>query len=422
MLERPQEALEALLRAVELAGVASAVVAARMKRLRLWLSTDERPPLAPAVPAPAREPTSAFKFKPAPTPSAAPQVSSWVHQGRPADVLSAEMASLLPDEDALRTQLNLARSCGVPCAATFAVALAQAALKAGTTEAWSLLGAPLAAATPSVQHRQAAGKALEAFRAQHTPGEAMPLPRDVASLVLACGCVGESPALRRAAFESANALFLQAARSPGGASVPLFEHPDVEALLAANLPAACLAACAPSCPQAVREAAAGTFHNLCAHALRLWGQGAQAGADATYERLCLALDREGLNPLDADASDDEWDEAAAHAFLAPVAALLDDSGSRALLSALSLQKLRVNALHAVQRAAGGEAAARGVVTVLALLERVAESGGAGDALRPLAGRIKAAAFQREVDARLDAFGNMAAALEMDLRLPAAEGK
>lgn len=126
----------------------------------------------------------------------------------------------------------------------------------------------------------------------------MPLLPDAASLVAAASCGGESAALRRSALEAANAAFLGAARRVGPEGA-LFDDDDVRALLDAGLPDALLAAVVDreggpgnesikGAQQAVpplREAAAGVFYNLCAHARRLWQ--ATAEADAIYEQLCL---------------------------------------------------------------------------------------------------------------------------------------
>jgi hypothetical protein len=122
----------------------------------------------------------------------------------------------------------------------------------------------------------------------------MPLLPEAASLAAAAGCAGESIALRRAALEAANAAVLAAARR---APAAVFEDADVAALLSGGLVDALLAAseaglegklseaaAAVDAAAPLREAAAGTFYNLCAHARRLWT--ATPGADATYEHLC----------------------------------------------------------------------------------------------------------------------------------------
>jgi hypothetical protein len=133
---------------------------------------------------------------------------------------------------------------------------------------------------------------------QRCPGVAMPLLPDAASLVAAASCAGESAALRRSALEAANATFLGAARRVGPEGA-LFEDGEVTALLDAGLPDALLAAVAPVQPPGkasktgadapppppLREAAAGVFYNLCAHARRLWA--ASDEADAIYEQLCM---------------------------------------------------------------------------------------------------------------------------------------
>ena len=258
----------------------------------------------------------------------------------------------------------------------------------------------------------------------------MPLLPDAASLVAAASCAGESVALRRSALEAANAAFLGAARrvGPDGA---LFEDGEVIALLDAGLPDALLAAVAPhaadaaaasaaAAPPPLREAAAGVFYNLCAHARRLWA--ASAEADAIYEQLCMLMDREG-NPLEADASEAEasdWDAGAAHSFFAPLAQLLGSPAApRALLGALSVQKIRTNALAAAQAPgaadSGGAGALTGVLTILALLERCAKAG-APAALRALADRAAVAALQGDVARNARSYIAMGAAVaELELR-------
>jgi hypothetical protein len=268
---------------------------------------------------------------------------------------------------------------------------------------------------------------------QHTPGLTMPLLPEASSLPAAASCAAESSALRRAALEAANAVVLGAARrSPSG----LFDDADVAALLEAGLVDALMecVACAPGDAELaaaakkghdaalLQEAAAGVFYNLCAHARRLWA--ASPASDAVYEQLCRLLDREG-NPLEADAAgctDEEWEEGDAHAFFAPLAQLLGATGvPPGFFGHLSLQKIRTNALGAAQGeppAADAPAAADGalpsVLTVLALLERVAARGPA-DALRALAKRQGAAALQTSVAARMRqyrAMGRAVGALEL----------
>ena len=253
----------------------------------------------------------------------------------------------------------------------------------------------------------------------------MPLLPDAASLVAACSCAGESVALRRSALEAANAAFLGAARrvGPDGA---LFEDGEVLALLDAGLPDVLLAAVAPheaaasgaaAPPPPLREAAAGVFYNLCAHARRLWA--ASAEADGIYEQRCMLMDREG-NPLECDASDaaaSEWDGGAAHAFFAPLAQLLGSPAApRALLGALSVQKIRTNALAAAQAPGAADSAAlTGVLTILALLERCAKAG-APAALRQLADRAAVAALQADVARNARRYITMGAAVaELELR-------
>jgi hypothetical protein len=262
----------------------------------------------------------------------------------------------------------------------------------------------------------------------------MPLLPEASSLPAAASCVAECGPLRRAALEAANAVVLGAARrSPAG----LFDDADVVALLDAGLVDA-LMACVASTPTdaelaaaakkghddaQLQEAAAGVFYNLCAHARRLWA--ASPASDGVYEQLCRLLDREG-NPLEADAagcSDEDWEEGDAHAFFAPLAQLLGAPGvPPGFFGHRSLQKIRTNALGAAQAEPqapkGGADVADGalpsVLTVLALLERVAATGPA-DALRALARRQGAAALQTTVAARMRhyrAMGRAVAALEL----------
>jgi len=133
------------------------------------------------------------------------------------------------------------------------------------------------------------------------------------------------------------------------------------------------------------------------------------------------MDRDG-NPLEADASEsgaDEWDGASAHSFFAPLAQLLGSPAApRALLGALSLQKIRTNALAAAQApgaaSAGGAGALTGVLTILALLERCAKAG-APAALRALADRREVQALQAAVaeqTRRYIAMGQAVAELEL----------
>ena len=137
------------------------------------------------------------------------------------------------------------------------------------------------------------------------------------------------------------------------------------------------------------------------------------------------MDRDG-NPLESDASEaaaGEWDSAAAHAFFTPLAQLLaSPAAPRALLGALSLQKMRTNALAAAQApgaaAAGGAGPLTGVLTILALLERCAKAGPSA-ALRALADREAVAALQADVAENTRRYVAMGAAVA-DLELRAAE--
>jgi hypothetical protein len=246
---------------------------------------------------------------------------------------------------------------------------------------------------------------LESCRSEGAAGLPPPPPSHPALLVRCARCETETPAIRRAALETCNALFLEAMRrGGGGGSAAAWETGPVASLLDADLPAACLAALHSS-DTAVNEAGVGVFHNLAHHALRCWeaeeeGSAARQAAPA-YERLCMLLDREGC-PLDMPVSEGEEEEgasAAAHSFFQPVAQLLlTQSHNGGLLSRLSRARLHANALAAAQAANQSAMALSGVVTLAILLDRAAKEG-AVQALRRLARGEELLAFQREREER-----------------------
>lgn len=394
-------------------------------------------------------PSSVFVFKPSSAKDEArtEKATTWLDAGRAGEALAEKLRALFGDSSDVVASLRepgTAQGGGGDehgDAVAFTVALAEAvAHRKGASDAeWQLLAPDgLLFRAMDKSHWAAAARALEAFRREHTPGDTMPLPADPSALVLAAGCTPETAKVRRAAFEACNAAFLAATRTQPGA-VGAFEQPVVAGLLQAGLADACLDALGPSVAPAVREAAAGTFHNLVHHARRQ-AQSRVAGPEtaatvAIHEHLAQLLDRPG-NPLDDDTADSEegeaaaeaedgWDGAAAHSFFAPVASLLSSDGVRHLLTPLALQLLRCNALDMAQHVhqqggakkgegQGSMGMVAGVVTVLTLLERV-RAHGAADALRPLVQRPGVAAFRRDVAARGQAYLHMAAALA-DLKL------
>ena len=379
--------------------------------------------------------SSAFSFKKA-APSACEQESprtTWLNEGTACEtLLNRLIAAFGEDSDAVNELRNPAGIDAPRFASTVAVACLQR--KGADESVWQLLapdGALYAAIKP--EHRPVCALTLEAMRAASSPGIKMPLSHDPAALVLAARCLPECGAVRRAAFESCNAAFLAAAHT-GAASVDgatlLFDHAVVVRLMKAGLADACLdAVAAPSTPPQVREAAAGTFHNLVHHARRqAQASSGSANAAATaraQEQLAHLLDRPE-NPLDDPSADEggdaeAWDAAAAHAFFGPIVSLLS-TASHGLLSPLSLQLLRCNALDIAQQvlhqqleAASSQMLLMGCITLLLLLERVAAQGPA-DALRPLAQRSVVAEFRQLAEAKAQAFVAMARAMEVDLKV------
>ena len=446
MLDRPADALEAYKRAAELScdGKPNAEVAARLKAL------GSGKPKAPGAATPSTVSTSsksAFVFKPLAAKDEAEQASTWLDAGRAGEALGAKLREVFGNDSDVVASFQSAsetqQAGGHTDAVTFTVSVAQAvAHRKGASDAeWQLLAPDgLLFRAMDRKHWAAAARALETFRREHTPGETMPLPADPAALVLAAGCAPETVKVRRAAFEACNAAFLaatrpqQAATQGGGGA---FDQAVVAGLMQAGLADACLDAVSPAVAPVVREAAAGTFHNLVHHARRQ-AQSRVSGPDeaatvAIHEHLAQLLDRPG-NPLDDESADvedadaAEWDGAAAHAFWAPVASLLASDGVRHLVTPLALQLLRCNALDMAQRVhqqgvgkKGGVESGEsmmgmvtGVATVLTLLERV-RTHGAADALRPLVQRAGVAQFRRDVASRVQAYLHMASALA-DLKL------
>jgi hypothetical protein len=392
---------------------------------------------------------SAFVFKASSAKDETMQASTWLDAGRAGEALGAKLLELFGGnsdvvasfQSASETRTQQAGEHTDAVAFTVAVAEAVFHRKGASDAEWQLLAPDgLLFRAMDRKHWAAAARALETFRREHTPGETMPLPADPAALVLAAGCSPETAKVRRSAFEACNAAFLAATRAQQAATqggVGAFDQPVVAGLLQAGLADACLDAVAPSAAPVVREAAAGTFHNLVHHARRQAQSRVsgpyEAATVALHEHLAQLLDRPG-NPLDDDSADvddgdaAEWDGAAAHAFWAPVASLLASHGVRHLVTPLALQLLRCNALdmaqrvHQQQQQRGGAKRSgseemgmvTGVATVLTLLERV-RTHGAADALRPLAQRAGVAQLRRDVAARGQAYLHMAAALA-DLQL------
>lgn len=409
LMDRHDEAVEAYTRAAELGsdGKPNAEVVNRLRALKVTMKGGG---------VNSASSSSLFVFK---NKSSVPEERDSPAGETSAEWLVAEAAAQLSRrlEESFGSSSDVCGSLdsatrGAMDAPSLCVAVATACVhrKGADAAAWQLLapdGALFAAVKP--HHRAACARALETFRREHTPGENMPLPRDPTALVLAARCEPEAAAIRRAALEACNAAFLAAVRTCGSNQYngpALFDLAVVAQLMKAGLADACLEGVSPTQPLVVREAAAGTFHNLVHHARRqsqarassTGGADDAATAAAAHERLAQLLDRPD-NPLDDDASAGDgdaadasaaeaWDAAAAHAFFVPVAALLSEPPvQQHLLSPLSLQLLRCNALDVAeqvlrqrqqqkQQGAANEASSmlQGVVTVLVLLERVAVLG------------------------------------------------
>ena len=409
LLSRPAEALAALQLAVVDGAPPSADVVALRKKLSGAPPPPPRPQPPPAADAAA---SSSFRFKPEATGAAAVS-ASWVQPGAPADEFVAALASGSTLPPSLRKQFASARASSPGCCSAASFASSFASCCASAPSAWPLLPLLVRSVAPG-PHRVAARAALEAYRGASRPGAAMPLQSDdAASLLSAATCASECPQLRADALVAANAAVLEAAKRPQGLFGRAPSSDVAASLLRSGLADACLAAVAPSTKAAVDAGAAalvaagaGTFWNACAHARRAAATSpapARSGAAERHARLCSLLDRTP-NPLENVPSDgDEWDAAASHAFLAPIAALLSCSDDDAVLASWLL---RADALDA---ATAAHSVALSGLLVMAELRRCAGEGGAPGVAR-LAEWDAAASFAAEVARLADAYSFMATAV------------
>jgi len=380
LLGRRDEARSALEQSAQLSGGPNPEVARRLRALR-------GEPGTPAAGGRGGAPAKASAFAFAAAASASEEKGRWLTPESVTE-LQALLSQALPRSPSLGDALLASPS--APAFAQLALDASAALPAAEAAAAWTRLQPALLSACASPDSCFALLRALEAARGgararrrppprSLCPGRPgtlpLPPPSAPAALVSAARCSGEEAAVRRAALEACNSVFLAAAKCGAAA----WEAPPLATLLSAGLADACLSAASAASAE-LREAACGVLHNVTTHAMRAWAaEGAlERAAAPAAERLCMLLDRPG-NPLD----DTEVGDGEAHAFLAPIAALLAD-GPPALLGRLGRAKLLAEALAAAT--GGGAEALAGAATLVLLLERPGE-------LRALAGAEAREAFR-----------------------------
>lgn len=408
LLGRRDEARSALEQSAQLSGGPNPEVARRLRALRGEPGT----PAAGGLPAKA----SAFAFAAAASASEE-KGGRWLTPGSVTE-LQTLLLTVLPQSPTLVDALLASPS--APAFAQLALDASAALPAAEAAAAWTRLQPALLSACASPDCCLALLQALEAARGgarararrrppprSLCPGRPgtlpLPPPSAPAMLVSAARCAGEEAAVRRAALEACNSVFLAAAKCGAAA----WEAPPLAPLLSAGLADACLSAASAASAE-LREAACGVLHNVTTHAMRAWAaEGAlERAAAPAAERLCMLLDRPG-NPLD----DAEVGDAEAHAFLAPIAALLAD-GPPALLGRLGRAKLLAEALAAAT--GGGAEALAGAATLVLLLERPGE-------LRALAGAEAREAFRGRREELAGSLLRVASASAELLRLRPSDG-